>query len=63
MLTQDDLNKIGDVMDKKLVPVKKDIKILRRDLEKVLGSLDKDRWNLEQKFDSHVSHPPKAFAS
>lgn len=73
MLTKSDLTKIGQVVDErleiklesklnqKLAPIKKDLKILRRDLESVLGSLDKDRWTLEQKFETHVSHPPRDF--
>lgn len=64
-----DLAKIGQVIDErleikltqKLAPIKKDLKILRRDLESVLGSLDKDRWKLEQKFESHTDHPPRMF--
>ena len=71
MLTNDDLNKIGQIIDEKLdnkfdlklKPLKNDLKKIRKDLEFVVGSLDKQRWNLEQKFDSHVSHPPKAFAT
>ena len=82
MLTQNDLNKIGKIVEEKfdakleskldsilenkfnekLKPIKKDLKKIRTDLEFVVGVLDKDRWRLEQKFDSHISHPPRAFA-
>ncbi len=86
MLTQTDLNKIGQIVDEKLdaklnsefksfeskldskfdqklKPIKSDLKKIRKDLEFVVGVLDKDRWRLEQKFDSHTSHPPRAFAA
>lgn len=74
MLTKSDLTKIGQVIDErleikletkfdqKLAPIKRDLKILRRDLESVLGSLDKDRWALEQKFEAHTDHPPRMFS-
>ncbi|MEK7163634.1 MAG: hypothetical protein AAB768_00650 [Patescibacteria group bacterium] len=67
MLTKNDLDKIEKLMDskfdEKLKPIKKDLTKVRKDLEFVVGVLDKDRWKLEQKFDSHVSHPPRAFAT
>lgn len=48
---------VKQVVAKELKPVKKDIKKIRRDLEFVVGSLDKDRWKLEQrvnKIDKHL---------
>ena len=67
MLTKNDLGKIEKLMDskfdEKLKPIKKDLTKVRKDLEFVVGVLDKDRWRLEQKFDSHISHPPRAFAT
>ena len=60
-----DLAKIGQVIDKrldvKLKPIKMDIKQIKKDLEFVVGSLDKDRWNLEKKFEIHTEHPPRIF--
>ena len=43
MLTQSDLNKINELMQNQLKPVKKDLKKIRVDLEFVVGVLDKDR--------------------
>lgn len=67
MLTKTDLDKIEKLMDskfdQKLKPIKRDLTKVRKDLEFVVGVLDKDRWKLEQKFDSHISHPPRAFAT
>jgi len=67
MLTQTDLNKIEKLMDskfnQKLKPIESTMNKIRKDLEFVVGVLDKDRWRLEQKFESHTSHPPRAFVT
>ncbi len=55
--------KLESKFNEKLKPIKRDLSKIRKDLEFVVGVLDKDRWKLEQKFDSHISHPPRAFAT
>lgn len=41
-----------------LKPIKKDLKKIRKDLEFAVGTLDRERWQLEKRFDSHTAHPP-----
>lgn len=40
MLTNSDLNAIGHVVDQKLVPIHKDIKIIKNDVKKLRKDLD-----------------------
>lgn len=70
MLTKSDLSQIskvvekqigyqvGPIVDKALKPIKKDLKKIRKDLEFAIGTLDRERWQLEKRFDSHTTHPP-----
>jgi hypothetical protein len=68
MLTKQDLQGIGNLVEQKisqlvpgivkqeLKPVRRDIRKLRKDLEFAIGSLDKDRWKLEQRVDKIDAH-------
>jgi hypothetical protein len=46
---------VENIITKHLKPIKKDIHKIRTDLETAVGALYKDRWALEQKFDSHLT--------
>jgi hypothetical protein len=64
MLTTNDINLIRNVIkeetpiivDHSLVPIKKDLKKIRKDLEFAVGVLDKDRWKLEKRIDRIEDH-------
>ena len=64
MLTKPDLSNIRTIVkeevQKETRPIKRDLKKIRKDLEFAVGTLDRERWTLERRFDSHTIHPPLA---
>ncbi len=49
---------VGEEIQKALKPVKRDLRKIKKDLEFAVGTLDRERWHLEKRFDSHITHPP-----
>ena len=55
MLTNSDLLKIGHVVERKLEPIRRDLKKIHKELEFAIGVLDRDRVDLAKRFDDHLT--------
>lgn len=61
MLTQNDLRQIGELMDKKLKPVKKDIKEIRKSVNIIADYFDREALSLYSRvnrIERHLKLPP-----
>ncbi len=60
MLTKQDLGAIEKLFDKKLVPIRNDIRIIRRDLKRTIDFFDKAHLNHEKRIkrvEEHLNFP------
>lgn len=56
MLTKNDVNQISKLLDTKLEPIKKDIKVLKRDQGAVLDLLDKEQMQQRKRISRLEEH-------
>ena len=57
MLTKDDLSAIENLLDRKFGPIHKDIKTIRRDIERIFTHIDIHDLEVGRRLKNLESHP------